>query len=53
MNMNEMMMSQESGSETTDLHKSLLLSGPSREMIRMKLVEMAEYYIDKVKNDYR
>ena len=37
----------ESGSETTNLHQRLLLCGASREVVRDKLFDMADYYINK------
>ncbi len=37
----------EAGSETTNLHQRLLLCGASREVVRDKLFDMADYYISK------
>ena len=43
----ESMMGPERGSETEDLYIRLLLSNASREQIREKLVQLADYYIAK------
>lgn len=45
--LNSVGSSHEAGSETTNLHQRLLLSGASREVVRDKLFDMANYYIDK------
>lgn len=45
--MNNLNMGETSGPETSNLHQRLLLSGASREQIRSKLIEMAEYYVNK------
>ena len=40
-------MGDTSGPETNNLHQRLLLSGASREQIRSKLIDMAEFYVQK------
>ena len=49
-NFNEMRNSVESGGETKNYYHRLLLSGASREQIRIKLLELAEYYVAKTGN---
>lgn len=44
-NLNDIFLSRENGLESTDLHRRLVLSNPTRDQIRDELVSVAEYYI--------